>query len=86
MDRELKAFSCVDSMMRSGKSLFQIYEFLGVRHPDFLVHNHASIESVHIDFKVKPATVVASDDGDNVSVLKHPLEDTDDEEEHIKNC
>jgi len=80
-NRELEAFACVDAMMRTGKSLFQIYELLGSRHPDFLVHNHSSVETVCIDFKIKAVAVVASDDDDDERPrLRHPLEDSDGEQ------
>jgi len=78
----LEAFSCVDSVMREGKLLFQICELLGSRCPDFPVHDHSSIETVCIDFKIEAAVVVAASDDDDE--LRHPLEDSHDEQTQDK--
>ena len=50
-NKELDAFATVDSMMRSGKNLFQIYERLRALNPDVLRLHHATIESQYIEFK-----------------------------------
>ena len=41
--KELDAFATIDSMMRDGKSLFQIYERLRAAHPDMLCLYHATV-------------------------------------------
>ena len=48
---ELDAFATVDSMMREGKNLFQIYERLRALNPDVLRLHHATIEKEYIEFK-----------------------------------
>jgi len=79
-NKELEAFSHVDTLMRGGKSLFQICELLGSGHPDFPVYDHSSIETVHVDFEIEAVAVFASDDDDDAPRLRHPLEDSDGEQ------
>jgi hypothetical protein len=49
--KELDAFTLIDSMMRQGKTLFQIYERLRADNPDILRLHHATIEAQYIEFK-----------------------------------
>ena len=49
--KELDAFSTVDSMIREGKNLFQIYERLRALNPDVLRLHHATIEKEYMEFK-----------------------------------
>jgi hypothetical protein len=48
---ELDAFTVVDAMMRDGKNLFQIYEWLRASQPNILRMHHAYIEGQYIEFK-----------------------------------
>jgi hypothetical protein len=50
--KELDAFTVVDVMMRDGKNLFQIYEWLRASQPDILRTHHAYIEGEYIVFKM----------------------------------
>ena len=49
--KELDAFALIDSMMREGKNLFQIYERLRAENPDILRLHHETIETQYIEFK-----------------------------------
>ena len=49
--KEIDAFAMVDQLMRDGKNLFQIYEFLRASHPDMLRIHHNYIEKLYIEFK-----------------------------------
>ena len=50
-NRELDAFAVVDTMMRDGKNLFQIYEWLRASQPDILRIHHVYVEKLYIEFK-----------------------------------
>ena len=50
-DRELEGFAVIDSMMRKGDSLFQIYERLRAGYPDILRLHHKTIEEQYIEYK-----------------------------------
>lgn len=52
-NKELDAFSTIDTMMRNGKSLFHIWERLRAEHPDVLRLHHASIEKQFIEYKME---------------------------------
>jgi hypothetical protein len=51
--KELDAFTGIDTKMKEGKNLFQIYEWLRAQHPDVLHVHHASIEAQYIEFKIE---------------------------------
>lgn len=50
-NKELEAFAVIDTMMRGGNNLFQIYEFLRAAHPDILRIHHEYIERLYIETK-----------------------------------
>ena len=50
-NKELEAFSIIDSMTHNGKNLFQIYERLRAAHPDILRVHHAHIEKEYVKSK-----------------------------------
>jgi hypothetical protein len=49
--KELDAFAVIDTMMRDGKNIFQIYEWLRASQPDMLRVHHSYIEKLYIEFK-----------------------------------
>jgi hypothetical protein len=50
-NKELDTFAVVDTMMRDGKNLFQIYEWLRASQPDILRIHHAYFEKQYIEYK-----------------------------------
>lgn len=50
-NKELEAFSEFDGLMREGKSLFQIYEWLRAAHPIILASHHGYFEDQYVEYK-----------------------------------
>lgn len=50
-EKELSAFSEINTMMREGKTLFQIYEWLRASQPDIIWLYHGYIEKLYIELK-----------------------------------
>jgi hypothetical protein len=48
----LDAFTVVDAMIRDGKNLFQIYEWLRASQPNILRMHHAYIKRQYIEIKL----------------------------------
>ena len=53
-DKELEAFSLIDTFIRDGKSLFHLYERLSAEHPDVLQTHYKFIEEQYIKHKQQP--------------------------------
>lgn len=70
-NKELDAFSTIDDMMRSGKSLFHIWERLRAEHPDILRLHYASIEKQYIDYRIRKDVLEHKSEQDNRETQKN---------------
>ena len=68
-DKDLTTFATIDFMMRNGKSLFHIWEFLRASNPDILCSHHMTIEKDYIEFKShsQPSQPTTTDAGSHTS-------------------
>ena len=69
-DKELEAFSLIDTFIRDGKSLFHMYERLSAEHPDVLQTHYKFIEEQHIEHKQKPPPPATTQDSHQLKDLK----------------